>query len=191
MAEPETGTPTLASTSLTTPEPLAQQPTTPQTGTTATAPMETDVVDWQAEATKWKALSRQNEAQAKSNADKAKQYDAFQESQKTELQKAQDTAADWESKYKEAQTQAFRAETAAKHQLPVELLTADTQEALEAQARALLAFKTSSAASTNGVGVQTGVQQPVTFTQAQIADQKFYQTHRDDILKAMSEGRIK
>lgn len=49
--------------------------------------------DWQAEAEKWKAFSRKHEEAAKANADKAKRLDEFEESQKTELQKAADAAA--------------------------------------------------------------------------------------------------
>jgi hypothetical protein len=185
MAEQETGTPT-------SPDAQGQQPTPPETGAPATpAAPDPEVRDWQAEATKWKALSRQNEAQAKANADKAKQYDEFQESQKSELQKAQDTAAKWEAQYKQAQTQALRAETAAKNNIPVELLTADNAEALDAQVQALLAFKTPQPASRSGIDPTKNGGGPTTYTQAQISDPKFYQAHHDDILKAMSEGRIK
>ncbi|MFT8358549.1 hypothetical protein [Bifidobacterium aquikefiri] len=186
MAESEAGTPA-TSTPL---EAQGSQPATPETGTPVTPAAPDTETDWQAEANKWKALSRQNEAQAKANADKAKQYDAFQESQKTELQKAQDTAAKWEAQYKQAQTQALRAETAAKNNIPVELLTADNAEALDAQVKALLAFKTPQAASRSGVDPTKNGGGPTTYTQAQLSDQKFYREHRDDILKAMSEGRI-
>lgn len=46
--------------------------------------------DWKAEAEKWKSLSRKNEDAAKSNATKAKEYDAYVESQKTEQERAAD-----------------------------------------------------------------------------------------------------
>jgi hypothetical protein len=185
MEEPDAGTPTPL-------EAQGQQPTPPETGAPASpAAPETEVHDWQTEATKWKALSRQNEAQAKANADKAKQFDALQESQKTELQKAQDTAAKWEAQYKQAQTQALRAETAAKNNIPVELLTADNAEALDAQVQALLAFKTPQPASRSGIDPTKNGGGPTTYTQAQISDPAFYREHRGDILKAMSEGRIK
>lgn len=42
-----------------------------------------------ADAEKWKALSRKNEEQAKSNAEKAKKFDEHEEASKTELQKMQ------------------------------------------------------------------------------------------------------
>ena len=44
-------------------------------------------VDWQAEAKKWKALSRKHEANEKALASKASEYDKYLESQKTEEQK--------------------------------------------------------------------------------------------------------
>lgn len=47
--------------------------------------------DWKAEAEKWKSLSRKNEDAAKSNATKAKEYDAYVESQKTEQERTADT----------------------------------------------------------------------------------------------------
>lgn len=185
MAEQETGAAESTET---------QQTNTSETGVSMAGDQtqnQSQEVDWQAEATKWKALSRQNEAKAKANADKAQQYDSFQESQKTELQKAQDTAAKWEAQYKQAQTQALRAETAAKNNIPVELLTADNAEALDVQVQALLAFKTPQPASRSGIDPTKTGAGPVTYTQAQISDPKFYREHRDDILKAMSEGRIK
>jgi membrane protein involved in colicin uptake len=43
----------------------------------------------QAEAEKWKTLSRQNEQRAKDNADKAKKFDEHEEASRTELEKAQ------------------------------------------------------------------------------------------------------
>jgi hypothetical protein len=80
-------------------ESTEQQPATKQ----APAPTETETSetsetataeerDWQAEAEKWKALARKHEGNAKTNADKARQFDEFQESQKSELEKLQDRA---------------------------------------------------------------------------------------------------
>ena len=65
--------------------------TTDQTATSETAKV--DEKDWQAEADKWKAMARKHEDSAKANADKAKRFDEFEESQKSELQKAADIAA--------------------------------------------------------------------------------------------------
>ncbi|MFC5424576.1 hypothetical protein, partial [Brevibacterium otitidis] len=49
--------------------------------------------DLASEVEKWKAMARKHEAQSKANADKAKQFDKWQESQKTEQQKADDALA--------------------------------------------------------------------------------------------------
>lgn len=51
---------------------------------------DTGEVDYKAEAEKWKALARKHEANAKSNAEKAKKADELEESQKTEQQKVSD-----------------------------------------------------------------------------------------------------
>lgn len=172
-------------------DPNGQQSATSETGAENTNGSEQpEVTDWKAEAEKWKALSRKNEAQAKSNADKAEQFDAFQESQKTELQKAQDEAAKLKSELEAQQVKSLQAETAAKHNIPVSLLTATTQDALDAQVKALLEFKTPQPASRSGVDVGGGPTQPAVFTQAQVSDPKFYHDHRNEILKAMAEGRI-
>lgn len=47
------------------------------------------LADAQADTEKWKVLSQQNEARAKANADKAKQFDDAQAANQTELEKAQ------------------------------------------------------------------------------------------------------
>ena len=117
----------------TTPAPEAQQTETPDTGAQA--------VDWQAEAEKWKALSRKHEDQSKANADKARQFDEFTEAQKTEQQKLADRLAAAEKVAAEATLKALRAEVAQTKGVPAALLSGDTQEALEASADALLAFR--------------------------------------------------
>lgn len=183
MAEVQEPTTTTTTDTETTGEGAATETDATTTTTTAT--------DWQSEAEKWKALSRKNEAQAKANADAAKQWSEFQESQKSETDKLKEHAAELETQLKQAQTTALRSQYAAKNQIPMELLTADTEDALDAQVKSLLAFKTPQAAGRSNVDTQGGGQQATIFTQAQISDPKFYQTHRSEILKAMAEGRIK
>jgi hypothetical protein len=183
MAEPEETTTTTGTEN-------TGEGTATETGAAATTTQSTEL-DWQSEAEKWKALSRKNEAQAKANADAAKQWSEFQESQKSETDKLKEHAAELETQLKQAQTTALRSQYAAKNQIPMELLTADTEDALDAQVKALLAFKTPQAAGRSNVDTQGGSQQATIFTQAQISDPKFYQTHRSEILKAMAEGRIK
>lgn len=183
MAEPEETTTTTGTEN-------TGEGTATETGAAATTTQSTEP-DWQSEAEKWKALSRKNEAQAKANADAAKQWSEFQESQKSETDKLKEHAAELETQLKQAQTTALRSQYAAKNQIPMELLTADTEDTLDAQVKALLAFKTPQAAGRSNVDTQGGSQQATIFTQAQISDPKFYQTHRSEILKAMAEGRIK
>lgn len=173
-----------------TPDQAAAETTTATNPTTPPAEPANESTDWQAEAAKWKALSHKNEARAKENAKKAQDYDAFQESQKSELQKAQEAAADWENKFKQSQVTALQAETAAKNGLPIELLTATTQDALDAQVAALQAFKTPVVPKASGVDTSNSDPKP-TYSRAQLSDPKFYSEHHDDILLALREGRIK
>jgi hypothetical protein len=116
--------------------------TTATTDQTASSAADTAAEkDWQAEAEKWKAFARKHEDAAKANADKAKRFDEFEESQKTELQKAADRAAAAEAKAAEIEARAIRAEVAAAKGVPATLLSGSTQEELEASADALIAFR--------------------------------------------------
>lgn len=135
-------------------------------------------------------MSRRNEAQAKANADAAKQWSEFQESQKSETDKLKEHAAELETQLKQAQTTALRSQYAAKNQIPMELLTADTDDALDVQVKALLAFKTPKPAASSGPDMRQSAGDAPTFTRRQIADPDFYHAHRADILKAQQAGRI-
>jgi len=83
-------------------------------------------VDWEAEARKWKELSRKNESRMKENAEKARLYDEAQEQGKSELQKAQEAAA--------------KAEAAAAG-VDADLLYGSSEEELRASAERLLAWR--------------------------------------------------
>jgi len=72
---------------------------------------------------------------------KAAKLAEFEESQKTEAQKAQERLDAAEKRAAELEIKATRAEVAAAKGVPVELLTGSTQEELEAAAEALIAFK--------------------------------------------------
>ncbi|MFT8442195.1 MAG: hypothetical protein ABF780_05730 [Bifidobacterium aquikefiri] len=183
MAEPQepASTPT--------PLDINQQQGQPATGD-PTPPAATEPTDWQAEAEKWKALSRKNETQAKANVDAAKQWNDFQESQKSETDKLKEHNAQLEAQLKEAQTTVLRSQYAAKNNIPVTLLTADTEDALEAQVKALLAFKTPQPPASSGIDTGAAARQSTTFTRQQISDPTFYHKHRDEILKAQQAGRI-
>lgn len=115
--------------------PAAQE--TPAAAAEATAPQ----VDWEAEARKWKELSRKNESRMKENAEKARLYDEAQEQGKSELQKALDKAAQAEARVKALEVQAARAQVAAAKGVDMDLLSGSTLEELEASADRLLAWR--------------------------------------------------
>lgn len=97
--------------------------------------------DWEAEARKWKELSRKNESRMKENAEKARLYDEAQEQGKSELQKALDKAAQAEARVKALEVQATRAQVAAAKGVDIDLLSGSTLEELEASADRLLAWR--------------------------------------------------
>lgn len=59
---------------------------------TETEAVEVETTDWQAEAEKWKELSRKNETRAKDNAAAAKELEELKRQQMTEIEKAVDAA---------------------------------------------------------------------------------------------------
>lgn len=174
--------------------PAAAAPTTPPAAPaeTAAAPATGAPTDWQAEAEKWKTLSRQNEAQAKANAEKAQRFDALEEANKTELQKAQDALAAANQRATEAEAARLRSDIARTKNVPVELLTASDETSLAAQAEALLAFRgeqpqTPPAPQSSGP-TPSGAAPARVFKQSEIND--LWATHKDEILRAQAEGRI-
>jgi hypothetical protein len=72
---------------------------------------------------------------------KAEQFDALEEKNKTELQKALDRAAAAEALAADASAKALRSEIAAAKNVPVDLLSGATKEELEAAADKLIAFR--------------------------------------------------
>nr|DAI51985.1 MAG TPA: protein of unknown function (DUF4355) [Caudoviricetes sp.] len=98
-------------------------------------------MDWEAEAKRWKKLSRQNEARAKENAEKARLFDEQEEESKSELQKALDKAAQAEARAQALEVQATRAQVAAAKGVDVDLLSGSTLEELEASADRLLEWR--------------------------------------------------
>jgi hypothetical protein len=116
----------------------------PETGDQQAATTETDTAtapDPVAELAKWKALAKQNEARAKSNADAARRLAEIEESQKSEQQKLADRAEQAERRAADAEARVLRAEVAVAKGLPAELvgrLAGSTREELEADADTLL-----------------------------------------------------
>jgi len=119
-------------------------PTPPATGDpSAPDPKPTDTVDF------WKQQARTNEARAKENAQKAKDYDAYVESQKTEQQRLADQVAASQREVEVARSDALRFRIAAKHRLSeddLDLLGTGTEEQLEARATRIAALSAASAA---------------------------------------------
>lgn len=115
--------------------PAAQE--TPAATAEATAPQ----IDWEAEARKWKELSRKNESRMKENAEKARLYDEAQEQGKSELQKAQEAAAKAEARAAAMEAEAMRAKVAAATGVDADLLSGSSEDELRASAERLLAWR--------------------------------------------------
>jgi hypothetical protein len=95
-----------------------------------------------ADAAKWRKLARDNEARAKSNADKAQQFDAYQESQLTEQQKLSARAEQAEQRAAAAEGLYRRTLAAATYDLPPSMigqLGDGTEDEINARAETLAA----------------------------------------------------
>lgn len=148
-----------------------------------------------AELAKWKAMSRKNEDLARANAEKAKQFDALEEANKTEMQKAQETRDAALKEAADAKLDALRARTSATTGVPENLLAGTTAEELQASADAAIAWRTAQettpvAPRVGGAEIGSGAAKPVLYTREQISDPVFYQAHKADILAAQQQGRI-
>ena len=89
-----------------------QEPTTTEPNT---EPHGDDGIDWKAMARKWEAQSKANNERIKELETKAAQYDEYEASQKSELERAQDSltkaqadAEDWKTKYEAMQAEQER-----------------------------------------------------------------------------------
>lgn len=178
-------------------EPILETPPMPTPPTTPPKPPETpepakvpEQKDWEAEATKWKAFARKHEDAAKANADKASQYDAFEEANKSELQKAADRATAAEAKVAEMQARALRAEVAAAKGIPAALLSGTTQDELEASADALLEFRGEKPKPDFGGGERGGNIAPAAMLSAADIKQLYAEKQYDAIEQARQDGRI-
>lgn len=126
------------------------QPQPKQAATSSGAqPEETD---WEAEATKWKSLARKHENQhlsalgfkSKDEIDQLRQaaekYREFEDSQKTELERATQRATGLEQQLADLQSANARLLAAATHNIPpdlIDLLGSGTEEDINARAEAL------------------------------------------------------
>jgi hypothetical protein len=127
-----------------TPTQLPQQP--------AASESKPEVTDWEAEAAKWKSLSRQHERQhlsalgfkSKDEIDHLRQaaqkYAEFEDTQKSELQRANERAQSVEQKLADLQSTNARLMAAATHNIPpdlIDLLGSGSDEEINARAEAL------------------------------------------------------
>lgn len=138
---------------------IPTQAPAPITATPAPAPAQTagggeqqGPTDWEAEAAKWKALSRQHEnkhlaALGFKSKDEitqlrqaAQKYGEFEETQKSEIQKATERAQTFEQQLADERSQNARLLAAATHNIPpelIELLGSGTTEEIGARAEVL------------------------------------------------------
>lgn len=139
----------------------AQSPTPPAAAASpaATAPAQpagsggqAEPVDWEAEAAKWKSLARRHEGKhldalgfkSKDEIDQLRQaaqkYGEFEETQKSEIQKATERAQTFEQQLADERAQNARLLAAATHNIPpelIELLGSGTAEQIGARAEVL------------------------------------------------------
>lgn len=164
---------------------------TTEVETTEVVEVTEPATDLAAEVEKWKALARKNEQRAKENADKAKRFDEFEESQKSELERLQERLAQAEKVAADAEAARLRASIAAKHGVPEALLSGADEAALEQSAQDLLAFKgtTPAAPTSDGQGKQG---EPVNNDGVkQVTPDELDRMSPDEIVQARAEGRLK
>lgn len=145
--------------------------------------------DWEAEARKWKELSRKNEARMKENAEKARLYDEAQEQGKSELQKALDKAAQAEARVKALEVQATRAQVAAAKGVDVDLLSGSTLEELEASADRLLAWR-GAQVSKGAPSSDAGIRGEQIRAVKQLTREDIKKMSPSEILKARKDGQL-
>ncbi len=98
--------------------------------------------DWQAEATKWKALARKHEKAAKDNADAARRLAEIEQSDKSEQERLAEARQVAEERAQSAEREAARLRVALRKGLTdvqARRLVGGTEEELEADADELLA----------------------------------------------------
>ena len=102
---------------------------------------EAEKVNYQAEAEKWKSLSRKNEDRARENAEKAKRLDELEEKSKSEIQKAIEAREAAEKRASALEVKVLRASIASAKGVDADLLTGSTEEEITAAADKLLAWR--------------------------------------------------
>jgi len=106
---------------------------------------ETPGVDWKAMARKWEKRAKENARKAAENAEARRRLDEASETEKTELDRLREAIASLQEENSNNKLKALRAEVSSRTGVPVELLTASTEEELNDQAEAISAFVASRA----------------------------------------------
>lgn len=163
--------------------PAAQD--TPAAAAEATAQQ----VDWEAEARKWKELSRKNESRMKENAEKARLYDEAQEQGKSELQKAQEAAAKAEARAAAMEAEAMRAKVAAATGVDADLLSGSSEEELRASAERLLAWRAAQVPK-GAPATDAGVRGEEIRAAKQLTRDDLKKMSPSEIIKARKDGQL-
>ena len=114
-----------------------------------------DTIDWKAMARKWEKRAKENAKQAAANAEAKKRLDEAAETDKTEVDRLREAIESLQTENATNKLKALRADVSSRTGVPVELLTATTEEDLNDQAEAISAFVAANAPakpkpSTNG-----------------------------------------
>lgn len=168
-----------------------------ETGGDATSAQETSAaaedtakqVDWEAEARKWKELSRKNESRMKENAEKARLYDEAQEQGKSELQKAQEAAAKAEARAAAMEAEAMRAKVAAATGVDADLLSGSSEEELRASAERLLAWRAAQVPK-GAPATDAGVRGEEIRAAKQLTRDDLKKMSPSEIIKARKDGQL-
>lgn len=113
-------------------------------------------IDWKAMARKWEKRAKENAKKAEANAEAKKRIDEAAETDKTEVDRLRESIEALQTENAANKLKALRADVSSRTGVPVELLTATTEEELNDQAEAISAFVTANAPakpttkSTNG-----------------------------------------
>lgn len=151
--------------------------------------------DWQAEAEKWKAFARKHEDAAKANADKAKRFDEFEESQKSELEKATSKATAEAERASKAEAEMARLQAAIDHGLSKEDLdllgTHGTPEEIGDRAKRLAERLKEAGANKPKPDFGGGDRgTDVTAKASQLTESDMKRMSPEEIVKAHDEGRF-
>lgn len=146
-------------------------------------------VGWEAEARKWKELSRKNESRMKENAEKARLYDEAQEQGKSELQKAQEAAAKAEARAAAMEAEAMRAKVAAATGVDADLLSGSSEEELRASAERLLAWRAAQVPK-GAPATDAGVRGEEIRAARQLTRDDLKKMSPSEIIKARKDGRL-